>query len=65
MTSGSARASTYSACTLVAPLMSEAGSLKVWPVFRSRLSTFSVVSTAFSTFLSVISFSAWAVVTVV
>ena len=45
--------------------MSEAESLKVWPGFRSRLSTFSVVRTAVSTFLSVISFSAWAVVTCV
>ena len=45
--------------------MSEAGSLKVWPDLRSRLRTFSVVMTAVSTFLSVISFSAWAVVIVV
>ncbi len=45
--------------------MSAAESLNVWPGLRSRVRTFSVVMTADSTFLSVISFSAWAVVTVV
>ena len=63
-TSCSARASTYSARTFVAPLTSLSGSLKVWPSLRSRLSTFSVVMTAVSTFLSEMSFSACAVVTV-
>ncbi len=45
--------------------MSDAESLKVWPGLRSRLRVLSVDRTADSTFLSVISFSAWAVVTVV
>ena len=49
----------------MAPLTSEAESLKVWPASGRGVMTFSVVSTAVSTFLSVISFSAWAVVTVV
>ena len=65
MTSCSARASTNSARTFVAPLTSLASSVKVWPLLRSRVRTFSVVMTAFSTFFSLMSFSAWAVVIVV
>ena len=64
-TSCSARASTNSARTLVAPLTLFASSLKVWPSRRSRVRTFSVVIWALSTFLSTMSFSAWAVVIVV